>query len=205
VRLPLLTIAAGITAGALLIGGCAATPEPHDAPASTESGAPSAEPEAEASFDPDAELGWGPTAGAWVAIAASNGGRSCCSISARVESSTGRVSWLSLVAAPWPGKCLTVETTPAASKPRTAAAVALAAMAGSSLAERVPIVGSAAPMVTSATGANTQVKPRSRSSSPVAYAAWRTISRPLGPSASIAAPAASNAGNSVAMPRRCDT
>ena len=55
------------------------------------------------------------TAGAWVAMAASNGGRSCASISARVESSTGSVSWLSLVAVPWPGKCLTVETMPAAS------------------------------------------------------------------------------------------
>jgi beta-N-acetylhexosaminidase len=61
VRLPLLTIAAGITAGALLIGGCAATPEADDAPVSGESSAPSAEPEASA--DPDARLGWGPTAG----------------------------------------------------------------------------------------------------------------------------------------------
>ncbi|WP_257953984.1 hypothetical protein [Nocardioides sp. B-3] len=40
---------------------------------------------------------------------------------------------------------MTVDTTPAASNPRTAAAVALAAIAGSSLADRVPIVGSAAP------------------------------------------------------------
>ena len=50
-----------------------------------------------------------------LAKAASKGGRSCASSSASEESSTGKVSWLSLVAAPWPGKCLTVETTPGAS------------------------------------------------------------------------------------------
>ena len=55
------------------------------------------------------------TAGACLAMASSNGGRSWASISARVESTTGRVSWLSDVAVPWPGKCLTVETMPAES------------------------------------------------------------------------------------------
>ena len=55
------------------------------------------------------------TAGAALSIAASKGGRSCDSISPRGESTTGSVSWLSLVAVPWPGKCLTVETMPAAS------------------------------------------------------------------------------------------
>lgn len=60
-RLPLLTLAVGITTGALLIGGCAATPEPADAPVSGQTSAP--EPEADASTDPDTPLGWGPTAG----------------------------------------------------------------------------------------------------------------------------------------------
>ena len=55
------------------------------------------------------------TAGAWLAIAVANGGRSCASISASVESTTGSVSWLSVVAVPCPGKCLTVETMPASS------------------------------------------------------------------------------------------
>ena len=51
--------------------------------------------------------------------------------------------------------------------------MAIAATAVSGDGERVPIVGSAAPMVTSATGAKTQVKPRPRSSSPVVKAATR--------------------------------
>ena len=55
------------------------------------------------------------TAGARCAMADAKGGRSCASISASVESTTGRVSWLSVVAVPWPGKCLTVETMPASS------------------------------------------------------------------------------------------
>ena len=55
------------------------------------------------------------TAGACLAMASSNGGRSCARISSSVESTTGSASWLSVVAVPWPGKCLTVETMPAES------------------------------------------------------------------------------------------
>ncbi len=62
VRLSLLTIAAAITSAALLLGGCAATPEPEAAPASGESSGPIPEP-ADASADPSARLGWGPTVG----------------------------------------------------------------------------------------------------------------------------------------------
>jgi beta-N-acetylhexosaminidase len=74
VRLPLLTTATALTAGALLIGGCAASPTRDEAPAgssasseagATTSGAASeeaegAEPEGAA---PDAPTGWGPTVG----------------------------------------------------------------------------------------------------------------------------------------------
>ncbi len=99
------------------------------------------------------------TAGACAATAASNGRRSRASSASSVASSTGMTSWLSEVAPPWPGKCLVVETRPAASYPSTAAAVAREARAGSEEADRLPMVGSASPMVTSATGAKTQVKP----------------------------------------------
>ena len=43
------------------------------------------------------------------------GRRSCASISASVESTTGDVSWLSLTAVPCPGKCFTVGTIAASS------------------------------------------------------------------------------------------
>ena len=65
-RLPLLTTATALTAGVLLIGGCAATPEPEQAPSTsrTSSPAPDAEsPEPSETTDPDTPLGWGPTAG----------------------------------------------------------------------------------------------------------------------------------------------
>ncbi len=60
-------------------------------------------------------------------------------------------------------------------------------------------------MVTSATGAKTQVKPRLRSSSPVVSAASRVTWRPALGSASIASPADWKCGKSVAMPRRWET
>jgi beta-N-acetylhexosaminidase len=74
VRLPLLTTATALTAGALLIGGCAASPTRDELPAgssasseagATTSGAASeeaegADPEGAA---PDAPTGWGPTVG----------------------------------------------------------------------------------------------------------------------------------------------
>ena len=65
-RLPLLTTATALTAGVLVIGGCAATPEPEQAPSTsrTSSPAPDAEsPEPSETTDPDTQLGWGPTAG----------------------------------------------------------------------------------------------------------------------------------------------
>lgn len=64
-RLPLLTTATALTAGALLIGGCATAPQ-AEAPATTRTSSPSAEtetPEPTPTTDPDAPLGWGPTAG----------------------------------------------------------------------------------------------------------------------------------------------
>ena len=65
-RLPLLTTATALTAGALLIGGCASSPAPDDAPASSSS--PSADTEQQTATpepptDPDAPTGWGPTVG----------------------------------------------------------------------------------------------------------------------------------------------
>jgi beta-N-acetylhexosaminidase len=69
VRLPLLTTAAAVTAGVLLIGGCASSPEGEQAPATSRSSSPSAEaatsetPEAAEEPDPDTPLGWGPTVG----------------------------------------------------------------------------------------------------------------------------------------------
>ena len=145
------------------------------------------------------------TAGACAATAASNGRRSRASSSSRVASSTGITSWLSAVAPPWPGKCFVVETSPAASYPVTAAAVASAARAGSEEGDRLPIVGSAAPMVTSATGAKTQVKPSCRSSRAVDRAASVTTCSPVPGSAAIASPASAKAGKSVATPRRWAT
>ncbi|WP_235537301.1 glycoside hydrolase family 3 N-terminal domain-containing protein [Nocardioides sp. Soil805] len=66
-RLPLLTTATALTAGVLLIGGCASAPEPAGDPASSspspEAVSPSAESPAAETTDPDAPLGWGPTVG----------------------------------------------------------------------------------------------------------------------------------------------
>ncbi|WP_234410929.1 glycoside hydrolase family 3 N-terminal domain-containing protein [Nocardioides terrigena] len=64
-RLPLLTTATALTAGALLIGGCATAPEP-EAPATARTSSPTVEaetPEPTPTTDPDTPLGWGPTAG----------------------------------------------------------------------------------------------------------------------------------------------
>jgi beta-N-acetylhexosaminidase len=65
VRLPLLTTATALTAGALLIGGCATAPETEE-PATARTSSPSVEaetPEPAPTTDPDTPLGWGPTAG----------------------------------------------------------------------------------------------------------------------------------------------
>lgn len=64
-------LAAAITTGALLIGGCAATPEPGEPPAgSTEdrsepTNRPEGEPSEAPADDPDAATSWGPTVGEW--------------------------------------------------------------------------------------------------------------------------------------------
>ncbi|GAA2013005.1 hypothetical protein GCM10009719_24430 [Nocardioides kribbensis] len=78
-------------------------------------------------------------------------------------------------------------------------------MAGSVDGEREPMVGSPAPIVTSATGAKTQVKPRPRSSMASASAAARTTARPGFSPAATASPAAAKAGKSVATPERWET
>jgi beta-N-acetylhexosaminidase len=65
VRLPLLTTATALTAGALLIGGCATAPE-TEAPTTARTSSPSVEaetPQPTPTTDPDTPLGWGPTAG----------------------------------------------------------------------------------------------------------------------------------------------
>ncbi|WP_457205659.1 glycoside hydrolase family 3 N-terminal domain-containing protein [Nocardioides sp. P5_C9_2] len=66
-RLPLLTTATALTAGVLLIGGCASTPESGEAPEpsrTSSSTAAQADPSAPAeTTDPDTTLSWGPTVG----------------------------------------------------------------------------------------------------------------------------------------------
>ncbi len=94
-------------------------------------------------------------------------------------------------------------TTPDARYPCTAAVTAAATSSGSSEGEREPIVGSWGPIVTSASGANTQVNPRPRSCSPVADAASVTTaaaaaSSPRAVPPAIAAPADMKVGKSVA-------
>ncbi len=66
-RLPLLTTATALTAGALLIGGCAASPQrgdvPESSPASSSPVPGSQTPTPVETADPDTPLGWGPTVG----------------------------------------------------------------------------------------------------------------------------------------------
>lgn len=64
-RLPLLTTATALTAGALLIGGCATAPETEE-PTTARTSSPPVEaetPEPTPTTDPDTPLEWGPTAG----------------------------------------------------------------------------------------------------------------------------------------------
>src|SRR5699024_10197576 len=103
------------------------------------------------------------------------------------------------------GKCLVVDTTPASTYPVTAAVTVRAATSGSEEGERLPMVTSAEPTVTSATGANAHVNPRERSSSDVVLAAARTARAPARPETSSVSPAVWNDGNSVATPSRWET
>ncbi len=78
--------------------------------------------------------------------------------------------------------------------PVAAATTCRATRSGSEPTEREPIVGSPGPLVTSASGAKSTVKPRPRSSAPLALAALRVAAT------SSAAPALMNAGKRVASP-----
>ncbi len=108
------------------------------------------------------------TAGAPASTAARNGTRSIRSSSARERVCTGRLTWLSAGTEPWPGKCLSTGSTPDSAKPAEAATTCSATRSGSEEADREPMVGSPGPEVTSASGAKSTVKPRPRSSSPLA-------------------------------------
>ena len=65
-------------------------------------------------------------------------------------------SWVSAVAAPWPGKCFTTGTTPPALRPSTVAMPYSVTVAGSLPNERSPMPS---PAPTSMTGAKFMVKP----------------------------------------------
>ena len=108
-------------------------------------------------------------------MAAANGGRSTASSSARERVIVAGPSSVFTVAPPSPGKCLAVGATPPARQPRTASAIAAAAVSGSSENAREPRAAPAT-VGTSPTGASVTVIPARRSSRAAARASLRTVS-----------------------------
>lgn len=102
------------------------------------------------------------TSGAPAAMPAAKGVHSPLRSAASVFSVTAASSWLSWAVSPWPGKCLRQASTPASPSPSTAARTQAAAVCGSAENARLPMTGLSGLVFTSATGAKSSAKPKSR-------------------------------------------
>ena len=131
------------------------------------------------------------------AIPIRNGTRSVASSVARSASTVGTSSWLSRVVRPCPGKCLMQASAPASWQRRTHVPASTPTISGSLPNDLVCTMGLAGSMSRSASGASTQLMPRSSASRAVVVAAA------LMTSGSFSAASAPGGGNSVSPGNCC--
>ena len=102
------------------------------------------------------------------AMAAANGGRSRRRSRSRLACTVTMPWWESALVLPCPGKCFAHAATPAACRPRTAAAACRATRSGSAPNDRMPMTGLSAAVFTSTDGARFTLMPRAARSWPSA-------------------------------------